>query len=155
MNKDEATKILGLNSDYTEDDLKKAFRKKAMQYHPDKNNGDDNLEKYKKQGHQGGPNPTADYVYEVNKRVMEYMKRMLLRIEISDFIFKRKMLLMSPVVVVGTILIIVLKWNFIYEIILYAAIYVAHKRFVNKLVIKMAAKKFGKEVYNDYKQTTK
>lgn len=32
--------VLGLKKDASEDEIKKAFRKKAMQYHPDKNPGD-------------------------------------------------------------------------------------------------------------------
>ena len=32
--------VLGLKKDASVDDIKKAFRKKAMQYHPDKNPGD-------------------------------------------------------------------------------------------------------------------
>jgi preprotein translocase subunit Sec63 len=32
--------VLGLKKDASIDDIKKAFRKKAMQYHPDKNPGD-------------------------------------------------------------------------------------------------------------------
>lgn len=33
--------ILGVDKEATQDEIKKAFRKKAMEYHPDKNNGDD------------------------------------------------------------------------------------------------------------------
>ena len=32
--------ILGLSKGASEDEIKKAFRKKAMEYHPDKNPGD-------------------------------------------------------------------------------------------------------------------
>lgn len=37
-------KILDVEPEATSDDIKKAFRKLSMKYHPDKNNGDDNLQ---------------------------------------------------------------------------------------------------------------
>jgi len=41
MNIDEALKLLNLNSNYTEDDLKREYRKLVMKYHPDKNGDKD------------------------------------------------------------------------------------------------------------------
>src|SRR4051794_5377523 len=40
MAKRDYYEILGCTRDATEDDLKKAYRKQAMQYHPDRNRGD-------------------------------------------------------------------------------------------------------------------
>ena len=37
-------KILGIERDATENEIKKAYRKKAMEYHPDKNDGDSEAE---------------------------------------------------------------------------------------------------------------
>ena len=39
----EYLKLLGLNSNFTLEDLKKAYKKKAKQFHPDRNNGDDEM----------------------------------------------------------------------------------------------------------------
>ena len=41
MNIDEALRLLNLNRDYTEDDLKREYRKLVMKYHPDKNGDKD------------------------------------------------------------------------------------------------------------------
>ncbi len=38
-------KILGVEKDATEDEIKKAFRKQALKWHPDKNRGDAEQEK--------------------------------------------------------------------------------------------------------------
>lgn len=40
MDKDNLYEILGISREATDDDIKKAFRKKAVEYHPDKTNGD-------------------------------------------------------------------------------------------------------------------
>lgn len=44
MTRDEALKILGLSVHYSADDLKVAYRRLTMQYHPDRNPGDKNAE---------------------------------------------------------------------------------------------------------------
>src|SRR3954469_4824237 len=40
MAKRDFYEILGVQKDATEDDLKKAYRRQAMKYHPDRNHGD-------------------------------------------------------------------------------------------------------------------
>ncbi|KAL1927712.1 hypothetical protein VTP01DRAFT_3533 [Rhizomucor pusillus] len=44
-------KVLGLSSDATEDDIKRAYRKLALKYHPDKNKGPDTTEKFRNISH--------------------------------------------------------------------------------------------------------
>ena len=38
--------ILGINFDASQEEIKKAFREKAMKYHPDKHQGEENIEYY-------------------------------------------------------------------------------------------------------------
>src|SRR3954452_12937440 len=44
MAKRDFYEILGVQKDATEDDLKKAYRRQAMKYHPDRNQGDKDAE---------------------------------------------------------------------------------------------------------------
>ena len=48
MNKRDYYDILGVGKDATDTEIKKAYRKMAMEFHPDRNPGDKNAEERKR-----------------------------------------------------------------------------------------------------------
>jgi len=61
MKLDEAFEVLGLSEDCEEEDAKKAYRKLALQHHPDKNpdNKEESTSKFKQIGAAPHPRPAA------------------------------------------------------------------------------------------------
>ena len=48
MNRNDAQKVLGLSNQYTSEDVKKAYHRSALKYHPDKNSGEEATEMFQK-----------------------------------------------------------------------------------------------------------
>lgn len=63
-NKRDYYEVLGISKTATEDEIKKAFRKKAMEYHPDRNKAADAEEKFKE------VNEAYEVLSDANKRKM-------------------------------------------------------------------------------------
>ena len=70
MAKRDYYEVLGVSKDATDDELKKAYRKLAIKYHPDKNPGDKNAEEKFKEAAEA-----YDVLRDKDKRAREKRKK--------------------------------------------------------------------------------
>jgi DnaJ-class molecular chaperone len=63
---------LGLNKDATEDDVKKAYKKLALKYHPDKNGGDDVMFKKINEAYQILIDPVKRKLHDMQNESIDY-----------------------------------------------------------------------------------